>query len=96
MSNIPFMMTIGPFKHQTTKGEITVQANCNLRLNPHDFQKGTVTSMSTHIFININTDKENFFYTWDFEKFMTDKECLSFILDRIVEFDKTGKIDFKT
>lgn len=92
MSTVPFMMTIGPFKQQTSNGEITIQGNCNLTLNPPDFQKGIVSSIITHIFINITTNTENFFRTYNFGKFMTDKECLSFFLDKIVEFQKTGKL----
>lgn len=92
MSQIPFVMLFGPFKHPTTRGEITVQGLCSLSIKHADLQKGTVSSMSTHISIDINTDKENFHKTWDFTKFMTDRECLGFVFEQITKFEETGKL----
>lgn len=92
MSYIPFMMVFGPFKHPTTRGEITVQGLCNLRIKHADFQKGTVSSMFTHISIDINTEKENFHKTWDFKGFMKDTDCLRFVFEQITKFETTGKL----
>lgn len=85
-------MMFGPFKHPTSRGEITVQGTCYLKISPPDFQKGTISSMLTHIFINIGTDSENFFKTWDFQNYMTDKECFNFVFEQITKFEKTGKL----
>jgi len=92
VSLIPFMMLIGPFVKNTKRGKITVQGMCSLRLKPLDFKKGTVSSLSTHISIDITTDKENFHAHCEIKTYLTDKQCMKLFNDKITEFEKTGKL----
>ena len=92
MTEIPSTMSFGPFKHQTTRGEITVQGNFYLEMSALDFQKGVVTSISTTVSVDINTDTDNFRKKLTFGKYMTPNECVKIVLEFIAEFEKTGKL----